>query len=437
METLTVHPARPLLGTIEVPGDKSISHRAIMLGALSQGTTSISGCLDAEDCRATQAAFTTLGIPVQWTADRVVIDGRGQLGLTAPTQPIDCGNSGTTMRLLLGVLAGQPFRATLTGDASLSKRPMKRVTQVLRRMGARIEGQDDGNLAPLTIQGGALKGITYELPVPSAQVKSAILLAGLYVQDGVTVVKELVLTRDHTERMLLAMGLGDHLSILGDPLDGRTVTLRGGTALQGRQFRIPGDPSSAAFWLVAAALVRESSVTVRDVGLNPTRTGFLQVLQGMGAKVTVRPAPDDGWEPRGDVTVEWAPLHGTTIRRSLLPQLIDELPILMAAAAAAEGRTVIEEASELRVKETDRIESMRTNLMTLGVRVVVEGHTVIIEGPARLRGATVSSFGDHRTAMAAAIAGLAADGPVTIQDTACIRTSYPSFEGTLRTLTAR
>lgn len=436
MESLTVAPAARLRGTVDVPGDKSMSHRALLLGGLASGTTRLTHMLDAEDCRATHRALAALGVAISWSADEVVVEGRGLGGLTTPAAPIDCGNSGTTMRLLLGILAGQPFAATLTGDPSLSQRPMARVTHVLRTMGARLDGRDNANFAPLTVRGGPLKGITYEMPVPSAQVKSAILLAGLRA-DGQTVVKERVPTRDHTERMLLAMGAGPWLSIIGDPSDGRTITLKAGAALTGQAFRIPGDCSSAAFWWVAAALRPGSSVTVRDVGLNPTRTAVLDVLRAMGASVTVREHPDDGWEPRGDVTVEYAPLHGTTIAPAVIPMLIDELPVLMIAAAAADGRTVIEGAGELRVKETDRIRSMATGLAALGGRASVEGDTVVIEGPLRLRAGRIASCGDHRTAMAFAIAALAADGPVLIEDTACIRTSYPAFPDTLRSLTSR
>ena len=434
MASLTVHPAARLRGTLAVPGDKSISHRALMLGAVAQGPTTIIGCLEAEDCRATQAAFTAMGVPIDWRGDRVRIEGRGLHGLSAPSGPIDCGNSGTTMRLLLGILAGQPFLATLTGDASLKKRPMARVTHLLRRMGARIEGKEDANFAPLTVRGSTLKSLDHQMTVPSAQVKSALLLAGLYATGGggMTRVVEPVLTRDHTERMLAAMGAA--ISIIGDLKNGRTITVRGGQELTGRDFQIPGDFSSAAFWWVAAAIVPGSAVTVLGVGLNPTRTGLLEVLQAMGADVTVEEAPGQTWEPQGNVTVRGSPLHGTTIAGPLIPRLIDELPILMVAAAAAEGRTVICDAAELRVKETDRIHSMTTSLQTLGARVAVEGDTITLEGPTRFRGGTVDSFGDHRTAMAMAIAGLRAEGPVTIEDTACVNTSYPGFADTLRTL---
>lgn len=436
-----MHPAPRVRGTLDVPGDKSISHRALLLGGIAEGTTRLSHMLDADDCRATQRALAAMGVAITWTGDDVVVEGRGLHGLTAPAAPLDCGNSGTTMRLMLGLLAGQPFSATLTGDPSLSKRPMARVTHVLRTMGARVEGREDANFAPLTVQGGPLHGITYDMPVPSAQVKSAILLAGLQADGQQTIIKEAIPTRDHTERMLLAMGQGDALSIIGDPGDGRTITLRAPqvslceakrAGLTAQTFRIPGDLSSAAFWLVAAAILPDSSITVRDVGLNPTRTAALDVLRAMGAAVTVREAPDDGWEPRGDVTVEHAPLRGTTIAGMVIPRLIDELPILMIAAAAAHGRTVIEEAGELRVKETDRIHSMVTGLQAVGARAAVEGDSVIIEGPTKFRGATINSYGDHRTAMSLAIAGLAADGPMTIDDTACIRTSYPAFPKTLQ-----
>ena len=435
MASLTVHPAARLRGVLTVPGDKSISHRALMLGAIAHGPTTITGCLEADDCRATQAAFAAMGVPIDWRGDRVRIEGRGLRGLTAPARPIECGNSGTTMRLLLGILAGQPFSATLTGDASLVKRPMARVTHLLRGMGATIDGAQEANFAPLTIRGGALKSLDYRMTIPSAQVKSALLLAGLYATGGggVTRVVEPVLTRDHTERMLAAMGAA--ISIIGDLHHGRTITVRGGQELTGREFQIPGDLSSAAFWWVAAAIVPGAEVTVRGVGLNPTRTGILEVLRAMGADLTVEEAPGQSWEPQGDVTVRGSRLQGMTIEGPLLPRLIDELPILMVAAAAAEGRTVIRDAAELRVKETDRIHSMTTSLQTLGARIAVEGDTVTIEGPTRFRAGTVSSFGDHRTAMASAVAALLADGPVQIEETACVSTSYPAFAETLRTLT--
>lgn len=431
MESLTVHPTSRLRGTLTVPGDKSISHRALMLGAIASGATVVTRCLDAEDCRATHAAFSAMGVPIHWQGDEVRIEGRGLRGLTAPSRPIDCGNSGTTMRLLLGILAGQSFEATLTGDASLRQRPMARVTQPLRTMGAVIAGPAEANLAPLTIRGGRLTPLTYTLPIPSAQVKSALLLAGLSA-EGTTTLVEPVLTRDHTERMLAAMGAA--ISVIGDPANGRTLTIRGGGELAAQTFHIPGDLSSAAFWLVAAAIVPGSAITVRDVGLNPTRTGLLDVLRAMGARLTVAEPPGQPWEPSGTVTVEHGPLTGTTIGGALIPRLIDELPILMVAAAAAEGRTVIHDAAELRVKETDRVHSMVTNLTTLGARIAVEGDAIVIDGPTRFRGGAVPSFGDHRTAMALAVAGLLAAGPVTIEDTACIRTSYPAFPDTLRSL---
>ena len=431
MESLTVHPAARVRGTVDLPGDKSISHRALMLGAVARGTTTITRCLDAEDCRATAAAFTAMGVSIDWQGDAVRVEGRGLRGLAPPARPIDCGNSGTSMRLLLGLLAGQPFSATLVGDASLSRRPMARVTHPLRRMGAAIDGADDGNRAPLTVRGGRLTGLTYTMPIASAQVKSALLLAGLSA-EGATVITEPVLTRDHTERLLAAMGAT--ISVIGDPTDGRTITLHGGQALTGRPLAIPGDLSSAAFWLTAAALVPGSSVTVRDVGLNPTRTGLLEILRAMGAAITVAPAPDDGWEPRGAVTVEAGPLRGITIDGPIIPTVIDELPIVMIAAAAAQGRTVIAGAGELRAKETDRLQSMGTNLQALGARATVDGDTMTIEGPTRFRGGRVASFGDHRTAMACSIPAVAADGPVTIDDTACLRTSYPAFAATLQAL---
>lgn len=431
MEAFTVHPASRLSGSIAVPGDKSISHRALMFGALAQGPSRITHCLDADDCRATQGAFSAMGVVTEWNPQEVIVQGCGPHGLKAPSGPIDCGNSGTSMRLLMGILAGQPFSATLIGDPSLSRRPMKRVADPLRAMGAKITGKDGGNLAPLTVTGGDLHGMVHVLQVPSAQVKSAILLAGLYA-SGHTVVKETVLTRDHTERMMVSFGAS--ISVIGDPSNGRTITVQSGKELQPQSVDVPGDISSAAFWLVAAAITPGARMTIQGVGLNPTRTGILDVLKAMGAKISVQMHDPDAPEPTGDLTVEHGPLHGTTIDEAMLPRLIDELPILMVAASAAEGRTTIENAKELRVKETDRIQSMSQNLNAVGVKIAVEGDTVVINGPTRFKSAKVSSFGDHRTAMSMAIAALSANGPVQIEDVACIRTSYPSFFPTLQML---
>ncbi|MBI4313885.1 MAG: 3-phosphoshikimate 1-carboxyvinyltransferase [Candidatus Omnitrophica bacterium] len=431
MEALTVRPGSHLAGILTVPGDKSISHRALMFGALAQGATRITHCLDAEDCRATQTVFSALGIRSEWNAKEVIVEGKGLHGLKAAAGPLDCGNSGTSMRLLMGILAGQSFSTTLTGDASLSRRPMGRVAKPLRAMGAVITGKEDGNFAPLTIQGGALRGMVHTLEVPSAQVKSAILLAGLYA-SGQTVVKESILTRDHTERMMVRFGAA--VSVIGDISNGRTVAVQSGRELHAQSLDVPGDISSAAFWMVAAAITPGSRLTVKRVGLNPTRTGILDVLKSMGASLGVLVEDPDAPEPMGDVTVGYSPLHGTTISETMLPRLIDELPILMVAAAAAEGRTIIENAKELRVKETDRIQSMAQNLTAVGAKMMVEGDTIVLDGPTRFRPAKVSSFGDHRTAMAMAIAALSADGPIQIEDVACIRTSYPSFFSTLKTL---
>ncbi|HEV2438454.1 MAG TPA: 3-phosphoshikimate 1-carboxyvinyltransferase [bacterium] len=422
--SIVVAPGRALRGDVRVPGDKSISHRAVLLGALARGTTPVDGFLRAEDCLATVRCVRALGVEVDDDGDRLTVHGGA---LRQPGDALDVGNSGTTIRLLAGILAGQPFRSTLTGDASIRRRPMDRIAEPLRRMGARITGRDRGRLAPLTVEGGGLRAIAYATPVASAQVKSAILLAALFA-DGETAVTEPSQSRDHTERMLAGFGV---------PVvrEGLTVRLRGPAAPAAAPVRVPGDISSAAFFLVAAAMVPGSVVTVRDVGLNPTRTGVLDVLRAMGAAVDIQNARDDGGEPAGDVTVRAASLRGTTIGGDLVPRLIDELPVLAVAASVADGETVIKDAAELRVKESDRIAALARELGAIGARVEAQPDGLAIRGVPRLRGGRAASGGDHRVAMALAVAGLRAADPVTVDDTDCIRTSFPGFEETLRGLT--
>jgi 3-phosphoshikimate 1-carboxyvinyltransferase len=425
---LVVTPGRALRGAIRVPGDKSISHRAVLLGAVARGATSIEGFLRAEDCLATVRCIRALGIAVEddGGAGRVTVHGGT---LRAPDDVLDVGNSGTTIRLLTGILAGQPFRSTLTGDESIRRRPMDRIAAPLRRMGARISGRDGGRLAPLVVEGGGLRAIAYTTPVASAQVKSAVLLAGLFA-SGETAVTEPSQSRDHTERMLGAFGVPVRR-------DGLTVRLVGPAAPHGAgTLRVPGDISSAAFFLAAAAMVPGSEVTVRGVGLNPTRTGMLDVLRAMGAQVDVDNVREDGGEPAGDVTVRAAALYATTIGGGLIPRLIDELPVLAAAASVADGETVIRDAAELRVKESDRIAALARGLGAIGARVEAQPDGLAIRGVPQLRGGRAASGGDHRIAMALAVAGLRAAGPVTVDDTDCIRTSFPGFEDTLRALTA-
>lgn len=418
---LVVGPGSPLRGTLRVPGDKSISHRAALLGGIASGTTRVRGFLRAEDCLATLRCLRSLGVSIEDTPDELVIHG-GRL--REPEEILDVGNSGTTIRLLAGILSGQPFHSVLTGDASIRRRPMDRVADPLRRMGARISGREEGRLAPLSIDGGGLRGISYATQVASAQVKSAVLLAGLFA-EGETMVREPSPSRDHTERMLGAFGV---------PVarDGLTVRLPGPAALRGATLRVPGDLSSAAYVLVAAALVPGSEVTVEDVGLNPTRTGVLDILRMMGAAVEVRDVREDGDEPAGAVTVRAARLHGATVGGDLVPRAIDELPVVAVAACLAEGKTVIRDAAELRVKESDRIAALARELGRLGATIEAQPDGLAIVGVRRLRGGRAASGGDHRIAMALAVAGLCADGPVTIDDPACVQTSFPEFEATLR-----
>ncbi|MCM8812034.1 MAG: 3-phosphoshikimate 1-carboxyvinyltransferase [Candidatus Omnitrophica bacterium] len=421
MADFVVHPARGLSGRLHFPGDKSISHRSILLGAISKGTTRILHCLKSADVEASRRAVEELGVEVQDKDGAVLVQGKGLHGLKPPRQELDMGNSGTTTRLLMGILAGQPFSSTLKGDESLSRRPMKRVTEPLERMGAEIRGPKGGDLLPLTVKGGRLKGIRYVSPIPSAQVKSAVLLAGLYAQ-GPTSVKEPVLSRDHTERML---------SFLGARLkrnSGTEVTVEPSDSLRGRELSVPADISSAAFFLVAASIVPGSSLTTCRIGLNPTRTGVLDLLTRMGARLVLSPdKKETGWEPVGEITASFGPLKAVVIEPQEIPRLIDELPILMVAATQAQGTTVIRGAGELRVKETDRIDSMVEGLSAMGARIHAEGDTVFIEGPVRLKGARVRSFSDHRTAMALAVAALTAGGPTVIEGFEWVNISFPDF----------
>jgi 3-phosphoshikimate 1-carboxyvinyltransferase len=423
--SLTVASGGPLRGEARVPGDKSISHRAVMLGALAEGETRASGFLTGDDNQRTVEAFRRMGVSVRVDGTTVTVAGAGgpeRAGqrLAEPDDLIDCGNSGTTARLLTGILAGQGFVSVLTGDASLRSRPMGRVIEPLVRMGARIVGRQGGTRAPLTIVGGPLAGIDYESPVSSAQVKSALLLAGL-VADGETIVREPGPSRDHTERMLAFMGAEVRR-------DGRAgVAVRGGSRLTGRTFAVPGDISSATFLVVAALVTPGSELLLRDVGLNPTRTGALDALAAMGGHIEVVARRDDGPEPVGDLRVRASRLRGAEIAGDLVVRAIDELPALAVAAAVAEGITVIRDARELRVKETDRIASMADVLGRLGARVRPTEDGMWIDGGRPLRGARVASRGDHRTAMSAAVAGLVAAGETVVEDVACIDTSFPGF----------
>ena len=409
----------PLRGRVRVPGDKSVSHRAIMLGALAEGTTRITGFLEGEDTRATARVFEQLGVRIEapGPSERIV-HGVGLHGLRAPSGPLDCGNAGTGMRLLAGVLAGQAFDSELVGDASLSKRPMRRVTEPLGRMGARIDSEA-GGLPPLRIHGGhVLHGIDCATPVASAQVKSALLLAGLYA-DGETTVREPHPTRDYTERMLAAFGW---------PIEFApgVARLRGGHVLRATDVHVPADFSSAAFFLVAASVVPGSELTLEAVGMNPRRTGLLAALRAMGADIAETNVGEQGGEPVADLVVRHAPLHGIEVPEALVPDMIDEFPALFAAAACAQGRTVVRGAAELRVKESDRIATMAAGLRALGVAVEETPDGADIDGGA-IRGGYTDSHGDHRIAMALAVAAQCSQDEVRIGDVANVATSFPGF----------
>lgn len=410
----------PLRGSLRVPGDKSVSHRAVMLGALAEGTTRVSGFLEGEDTCATARVFERLGVRIEVpSASERVVHGVGLRGLRGSGEALDCGNAGTGMRLLTGVLAGQGFDSVLIGDESLSKRPMRRVTEPLAAMGARIDSAD-GGLPPLRIHGGsALQGIDYTLPVASAQVKSALLLAGLYAR-GETVVREPHPTRDYTERMLAAFGW---------PIEFAPgyARLSGGHALRATDVAVPADFSSAAFFLVAASVVPGSELLLEAVGMNPRRTGLLAALRLMGADIRERNPREEGGEPVADLLVRHAPLRGIEVPVALVPDMIDEFPALFVAAACAQGRSTIAGAAELRVKESDRIATMAQGLRNLGAQIDETPDGAIIDG-GTLRGGTVDSHGDHRIAMSFAVAAQCASGEVRIGDVANVATSFPGFE---------
>jgi 3-phosphoshikimate 1-carboxyvinyltransferase len=423
---LTTRPAGPLRGRLTVPGDKSITHRAIILSALAEGDATISNYCPGEDCLHTARAMQALGIPIGISEDLVRVSGKGLCGLQEPQEILDCGNSGTGIRLLAGVLAGQDFFSVLTGDASIRKRPMGRVVGPLREMGAVIAGRRGGELAPLAITGARLRGLAYRSPIASAQVKSSVLLAGLFA-EGTTSVTEPSLSRDHTERMF---------TFLGIPIarNGLTVSLRGQPSFAARDIAVAGDLSAAAFFLVAASLVPGSDVTIAGVGINPTRTGVLDVLREMGAQIETLNLREEAGEPVADLHVRGAPLHGITIGADRIPQTIDELPILCVAAAGAQGETVISGAGELRVKESDRIATMATELRRMGVDVEERPDGLRILGGRPMTGAVCRSHGDHRIAMSMAVAGLVARGETRVEDTACVATSFPKFDKKLRGL---
>ncbi len=416
---------QPLQGSLTIPGDKSVSHRSVMFAALADGTSHIEGFLEGEDTRATARIFSQLGVRIETPSpSQRIVHGVGIDGLQAPSAPLDCGNAGTGMRLLAGLLAGQAFDCTLIGDESLSGRPMRRVTGPLSQMGAKIDTQDDGT-PPLHVHGGqSLHGIDFASPVASAQIKSAVLLAGLYAQ-GETSVLEPHPTRDYTERMLSAFGVDIEFS----PGKAR---LRGGQRLRATDIVVPADFSSAAFYLVAASIIPGSQLRLKQVGLNPRRTGLLHALRLMGADITEENPAEQGGEPVADLVVRYAPLKGARIPEALVPDMIDEFPALFVAAAAAEGQTVVSGAAELRVKESDRLTAMATGLRALGMQVDETEDGATLHGGVRLGSGTIESHGDHRIAMAFAIAGQISDGEVRINDIANVATSFPDFDGLAR-----
>lgn len=421
-------PPKALKGSVVLPGDKSISHRAALLGALAEGETQVENFLAGEDCLATIRCLAAMGVTFKGPDERgrLVVHGRGRKGLREPADVLNAANSGTTMRLLLGVLAGCPFFSVITGDASLRRRPMGRVVEPLSRMGAGIWGRQGGRFAPLAVRGGELEAISYTLPVASAQVKSAILLAGLFAR-GETRITEPVPTRDHTERMLEQFGAKVRR-------EGRTLCIRGGQGLAACRVVVPGDISSAAFLMVAAAVVPGSDVTLRGVGVNPTRDGIIEVLRQMGADMEISNRCYLGNEPVADIRVRYSRLTGVTIGGEIIPRLIDEIPVLAVAGALAEGETVIKDAGELRVKESDRLETVADGLRRLGAEVEVMPDGLRIRGGRPLTGTVVQSHGDHRVAMAMAVAGLVARGKTQVHDTACVDVSFPGFAGILNSL---
>ncbi|TYO95567.1 3-phosphoshikimate 1-carboxyvinyltransferase [Desulfallas thermosapovorans] len=426
---VVINPVRTLRGDVQVPGDKSISHRAVMLGALAMGETEIENFLTGEDCLSTIRVAQSLGVDIKMDQNRVLVRGGGLDALREPGDVLDAGNSGTTMRMMAGILAGCPFFSVLTGDASLRCRPMRRVIQPLTAMGARIAARGGNAYAPMAISGGDLCAITYTSPVASAQVKSAVLLAGLFA-DGPTTVIEPARSRDHTERMLEYFGARVEV-------EDKRVTVWGRPDLRGRKVTVPGDMSSAVFLLVAGATVPGAELVVRNVGINPTRAGALDILVQMGADLQIFNERRVNGEPVGDIRVRGGRLTGAKIGGAIIPYLIDELPALAVAAALAEGETVVRDAAELRYKETDRIDAVVKLLGAMGANITGREDGFIVRGGRKLTGTVCDSFGDHRIAMAAAVAGLQARGTTRIKEADCVRISYPAFFDTLNLISVQ
>jgi 3-phosphoshikimate 1-carboxyvinyltransferase len=420
----TIEPSHHFDAKIVIPGDKSISHRSLLFGALADGITQIEGLLESADVFSTWSCLEQLGVKIERQGDKVIVHGVGLDGLQAPNQALDCGNSGTTLRLLMGILAGQKFSCTLIGDASLSQRPMKRIAEPLRQMGAQIELQE-GNFAPVKISPAELTGLDYALPVASAQLKSALLLAGLYCQTSVRLKGEIG-SRDHTERMF------PHFGVQIKKSDG-ILEISSGQRLRATQIKVPGDPSTAAFWLAAAAMISGGRIEVSPISLNPTRLGFVNVLERMGA-VVVKEILESSPEPMGILRLQQIPLQGTRVYAHEIPELVDEVPLIAILATQAEGVTEVRGAAELRIKESDRLESVAQNLRAMGAKISLFEDGFSIRGPQALFSADIDPHHDHRIAMAFAIAGLMAEGPSRIHQSDCVGISYPNFFQILRQL---
>lgn len=427
---LEITPVKGLNGEITVPADKSISHRAVMIAGLCEGRSKIENFLMSEDCLRTVECFASLGIEIEkfhdGEMDCLYVKGKGVRGLSSPNDILYVGNSGTTIRLILGILSGQEFLSTITGDESIKKRPMLRVVEPLRQMGATIHGREGGNFAPIEIKGSRLNPIEYSLPVASAQAKSCLMLAGLFA-EGMTRITEPSASRDHTERMF------EHFGIEFSKSE-NTVSVFMCDKIEPTVISIPGDISSAAFFMVAGTIIPNSKITIKNVGLNPTRTGIIDVLHRMGANIEIENETMISKEPRGDITVRSSNLKGIELSGTIIPRIIDELPIIAVAASVAQGETVISDAKELRVKESDRIKTISTELKRLGAKIKEKDDGMIINGGTSFKGAVCESYGDHRVAMSLAIAGLMSKGGVTIGDAQCIETSFPGFEALLQKL---
>lgn len=431
MSVRTIAPTRGLKGEVTIPGDKSISHRSIMLGSIALGTTEITHFLEGADCLSTIDCFRKMGVEIERKPSSILVHGKGLRGLTAPASTLNVGNSGTTTRLISGILSGQNFATTLSGDDSLNSRPMKRIMTPLNTMGAHIRSLNDNGCAPLHIRPGALHGIHYQSPVASAQVKSAILLAGLYA-DSPTSVTEPALSRNHTELML--QGFGAYVATDLHTDGTATAHVEPCKELYGQQICVPGDISSAAYFIAAALLVPGSELLVKNVGINFTRAGFLKVCKAMGADIETVSQTIEGGESRADLLVRYSHLKGTVIEGDIIPTLIDEIPMIAIMAAFADGQTVIRDAAELKVKETNRIDTVTAGLKAMGADITPTDDGMIIEGTGHLNGASIQSYLDHRIAMAFSVAGLASDGETQIVDSQCVDVSYPEFYATLNSV---